>query len=215
MATRMIATNLWTDREFRKIKSLKTRYLWIYLLSCTMSQTCGVFYIPIDVIAFESKMSEEDIEKSLQELEINNFLYYSKESEEIVIYNYPKYNIRNMGKPMVDCISKELSQVKNRKLVSRIIDSLKDYKDKMGDEMKADLLDDIISVYSNFVPNSEKTEEMEIVIKEKTIFKEKDTNTSTNTYTNTNNDTIDHSCHDTSNDTSKINWNEVDDNEKF
>lgn len=224
MATRMIATNLWTDREFRKIKSIKTRYLWIYLLSCTMSKTCGVFHLPLDVIAFESRLSDEDIEKSLQELEENEFCYYSKETEEIVIYNYPKYNIKNMGKPMIDCVSKELSQVADRSLVSRIIKSLEDSKLKMGDEMRADLIDDIIRVYSNFVPDSEKPKDDEeiIILKEKTIFKEKDTNTITYTNTNTNNDTLYHSCHETSNDTpksnkviEKVDWSKIDPNEKF
>lgn len=222
MATRMIATNLWTDREFRKIKSIKTRYLWVYLLSCTMSKSCGVFHLPLDVIAFESRLSEEDIEKSMQELEINNFCYYARDTEEIVIYNYPKYNIKNMGKPMIDCVSKELSQVSDRKLISRIIDALEDYKNGMGDEMRAELIDDIIKVYSQFVPADEKPKQEIIYLKEKTIFKEKDNNTSTITITNTNNDTLDHSCHETSNDTlksnkvvEKVDWASKDPNEIF
>ena len=219
MSTRMIATSLWTDKEFRKIKSIKTRYLWIYLLSCPMSKICGIFHLPLDIIAFESKLSEEDIEKSLQELEVNNFVYYDKESEEIAIYNYPKYNISNMGKPMVDCITRELDLVSNKNLVSRVIQSLRDYQKTLGNERKMETVESIIEVYSLYLPESELNLE-----KEKTIFKERVLNTNTNITTNTttNSDTIHDSYNDSYSDTpkqenkiEKRDWANADPNEKF
>lgn len=216
MATRMIATALWQDKEFRKIKSIKTRYLWLYLLSCTMSKSCGIFHLPLDMIAFESKLSEEDIEKCLKELELNNFCVYSKDSEEIAIYNYPKYNISNMGKPMIDCITKDLALVDDRTLVDRIILSLKDYLKSLGEEhSKSLVIETMISVYSNFASNVDD--------KGKTIFKEKNTKTITNTNnnTNTNSDTIhdssNDSCNDTTNEREKeqIDYSNVNDDEMF
>lgn len=216
MATRMIATGLWQDKEFRKIKSIKTRYLWIYLLSCPMSKICGIFHLPLDVIAFESKLSEEDIDKCLQELEVNNFIYYDRESEEIAIYNYPKYNINNMGKPMVDCITRELDLVVNKKLVSRVIDSLRDYQKTLGTEHKTDLVENIIGVYSQYVNDGEDLE--------RTIIKERVLNTNTNitTNTNTNSDTIHDSVADSYNDSpkqenkiEKRDWANADPNEIF
>lgn len=202
MATRMIATSMWQDKEFRKLKSIETRYLWVYLLSCTMSKSCGIFHLPIDMIAFESKLTEQEIEKSLKELEMNGFCYYSKKSEEIAIYNYPKYNISNMGKPMIDCVSKDLSLVEDRSLVDRVILSLYDYKKSLGEEHKAMLVDSMIYVYQCFSTTARTDEDGEI--KEKTIFKESNTKTITNNNTNTNSDTIDESCHESSNDTRKI-----------
>lgn len=204
MATRMIATELWTDKDFRKIKSIKTRYLWIYLLSCPMSKTCGVFHLPMDIIVFDTRMSEEEVEKSLQELTINNFIYHDKESEEIAIYNYPKYNINNMGKPMVDCITRELDIVSNKKLISRVVDSLKDYQKTLGNIHKIELVESIIEVYNNYVPEDDKPvqEVIEVVdLKEKTIIKERvNTTTNTTTNTNTNSETIHDSSHDSYND---------------
>ncbi len=212
MATRMIATGLWTDKEFRRIKSIKTRYLWIYLLSCPMSKVCGVFHLPLDIVAFDTKLSEEDIDKGLQELEINNFVYYARETEEIVIYNYPKYNITNMGKPMIDCITRELELVSDRTLVARIVDSLKDYQKTLGNEHKKESVESIIETYSDYLPNKEKVEVddlkdiNEIIGKkeEKTIIKErviKNSNTTTNTTTNS--DSIHDSVADSYTDSSK------------
>ena len=156
MATRMIATELWNDKEFRKIKSIKTRYLWIYLLSCPMSKSCGIFHLPLDIIVFDTRTSEEEVEKSIQELETNNFIYYDRENEEIAIYNYPKYNINNMGKPMVDCITRELDIVVNKTLIERVVDSLKDYEKTLVNEHKINLVESIISVYANYLQNSNK-----------------------------------------------------------
>ena len=179
-----------------------------------MSKSCGVFHLPLDMIAFESKLSEQEINDCLKELELNNFCYYSKKSEEIAIYNYPKYNISNMGKPMIDCVSKDLSLVEDRTLVDRLIMSLRDYQKTLGDSHRELLVESMIDVYSNFASNVE--------IKEKTIFKEKDIKTNTNTNTNTNSDTSNDSCNDSSHDTlsetpkkEKIDYSNMDDDELF
>lgn len=193
MATRMIATEMWQDSTMRrKIKDITTRYVWLYLLTNSMSKTCGIFQMPLDMVSLETKLPEEKISLCIDELTKAELCYYCVDTEEIVIFNYPKYNVRNLGKPMIDCLSKELSFVKNRLLVDMMVEKLEKSLSIVGEESKRLLYEQLITLYRSFG--------------KKTIIKEKreSNNTNTNTYINTNSV----SCHDSYND-SLANDNEM------
>lgn len=172
MATRMIATEMWQDSTMRKvIKDQTTRYVWLYLLTSSMSKTCGVFYLPLDIIALETKVNEEKVALCIQELTKAELCFYSNDTEEIVIYNYPKYNVRNLGKPMLDCLNTELSKVKNRKLIDMMVAKLEKIRDGAGEEQKRSLYDNLINIYRHYGK--------ETIIKEDRVI---NNNTNTNIY---------------------------------
>lgn len=184
MATRMIATELWQDTVMRKkLKDQTTRFVWLYLLTSSMSKTCGIFYLPFDFVALETKLSEEKVALCIEELMKADLCYYSNNTEEIVIYNYPKYNVRNLGKPMFDCLNKELSQVKDRTLVDKMVAKLGKIRDGAGEEQKRSLYQNLIYLYSHYG--------------KETIIKEDKVNTNTYIYTNTKSDALNDTLNDT------------------
>lgn len=184
MATRMIATEMWQDNVIRKqIKDITTRYMWLYLLTCTMSKTCGIFQLPLDFVALETKLSEEKVSYCIQELIKADLCFYSNETEEIVIYNYPKYNVRNLGKPMVDCLNIELSKIKDRSLVDKMVAKLEKIKDSCVEEQKHCLFENLIILYSGYG--------------KETIIKEDKVNTNNNIHINIKSDTINDTVNDT------------------
>lgn len=61
---RMINTKFWNDGWVRKMKPLE-RYLFLYLLSNEHTNICGIYELPIATIAFETGISEKELEKTM------------------------------------------------------------------------------------------------------------------------------------------------------
>jgi hypothetical protein len=94
----------------------------------------------------ESKLSEASIETYIKHLSVLKMVKYNEETEEILIYNLPRYNIIRLGKPMEDCIRKELSLVKDKSLIKDIIT----YLDSIGDSK----LTNITNIYKSITTNT-------------------------------------------------------------
>lgn len=171
MANRVISSDLWNDRKWRKeITNIRARYMWLYLLTCSFSKASGIFYLPIDTVVFETKLDEDECWQYLNELQDHHLCLYSKDTEEIAIFNYPKYNIKNVGTPIADMVRRELAQVKNKKLIEAVAMSLCDYAQKLVGKQR-DMVVNLVELYK------ERGIGIELPI------------LNTNTYTNTNTDT--------------------------
>lgn len=175
MGNRVIDTNLWQDQKWRSIKDLKIRYLWLYLLSCPNSFQIGIFYLPFDEMCLHTRLTEEEVKKYLTTLEELKLCKYSYETEEILIYNYVKYNINAWGKPVVDMLTKQVERVKNKSLLFDLFE------------------------YLNHNEPTDKISRVIEFLKPLRGLGIKETNTNTNTITYTITDT----CHDTLKDNEK------------
>ena len=49
---------------------------------------------------------------------------YNPETRELAIKNWGKYNLKRGGKPVLDCIRKELEKVKDRTIIEYVADSI-------------------------------------------------------------------------------------------
>lgn len=194
MAKRIVDSDLWADKKFRKeIRTFKARYLWVYLLTNAHCQSIGIYTISFDDMAYETLLSEDEVRQCLMQLTDLRLCDYDIETEEIVIFNFPKYNIASWGKPMVDKIKSELSNVKNTRFIERMAKYLKAYMRNQPNDKKALLIERVVPLFDEALKPLEE--------KEREVIKEKDNNTYTYNNININNG----SCHDTSNDTSKNN----------
>jgi hypothetical protein len=91
---RMINTRIWNDSWFRTINPLD-RYLFLYFLSNSHTNICGIYELPIDTIAYETGIDFRDIEKSmLPKLEPK--IYYI--DSYVIIINFIKYQNYNSPK---------------------------------------------------------------------------------------------------------------------
>lgn len=135
MANRVISTNLWNDTKWEGITSIRTRYVWLYLLTCPNSNSCGVWQLPLKYAIVDTKLDEDEIKRSIRELQDLKLCIYDKGNEEIAILNYPIYNLRNITPQIANIVRIGLKSVKNTNLIKAVYLTLK----KLGNN-KYDLL---------------------------------------------------------------------------
>lgn len=144
MATyRQVFISFWQDSYILDLDA-EGKLLYIYLLTNTKTTQCGIYELPIKVIQFETGLDKKVIEQYLKKFEADKKILYSKETSEVFMLNWLKYN--NIVSPkVIACIKKELMQVKNKEYVALFIQ----IAEKFGyptDELKS-LLDTLSIPY--------------------------------------------------------------------
>lgn len=126
MATRKIDTQIARDSHWRDM-SIRVRYFWFYLLTTDFSKTVGIFHLPLDLVSQETDLEVDEIKQYLMTLTDMHLLLYSPETSEVVIFNYPKYNIFGWDKSLEKQITNELSTIKNLNLIKIISSFIQNY----------------------------------------------------------------------------------------
>lgn len=67
MKTRIIKTKYWSDTTIHALPK-EARYLFMYLLTSTYVNLCGIFELPDEYIRLETGLSEKELEKAKTEL---------------------------------------------------------------------------------------------------------------------------------------------------
>lgn len=197
MAIKGIDSDIWGDKRFRKeLTKVDEKYLWLYLLSCPKSNSVGIFELPKDTISYETGLPLERVNEIMQRLIEVGFITYNELTEEILIYNYPKYNIRAWGKPIVDMIEKGLSMVKEPTLILQMVHYMRMCIIDRPNDKRNKLLAQALPLYEKAI---------EPLLEEQQDSNLYNTNNNTNTNINTNNETTNDSC----NDTEEKSWNEL------
>jgi len=60
----MVDTKLWHDSWVRKLKPLE-RYLFLYLLTNDKCSFCGIYELPVDIMAFEVDIEQKELVKEM------------------------------------------------------------------------------------------------------------------------------------------------------
>ncbi|MBK1810230.1 DnaD domain protein [Clostridium sp. YIM B02505] len=125
MAYRLIYEGFWTDPRTMEEMSPEDRFFYLYLLTNPSTTSIGIYVITKKKMAFELGYSVETIE-SLMERFINHHkvISYNKSTREIAIKNWGKHNLSRGGKPVIDCITKELKQVKDKSFIAYIAEHI-------------------------------------------------------------------------------------------
>jgi len=124
MATyRQVYISFWQDSYILDLDP-EGKLLFIYLLTNTKTTQCGIYELPMKVMQFETGLDKNTIEQYLQKFEADGKILYSKETSEVFMVNWLKYN--NIDSPKVKaCIRKELMQVKNKSLLIAFLKTAK------------------------------------------------------------------------------------------
>lgn len=119
---------MWIDRQIVDDFSKEDIYLWLYILTSPRTKLCGVLHNNISMIAFETKLSKNDINNSLYSLEyVHKVIKYNQENDEILILNWDKYNWSKSPK-LIDSIEKQYKDINTPEFlecIKRKIDTLK------------------------------------------------------------------------------------------
>lgn len=114
----------------------------------------GIYRIVKKQMAFDLGYSIESINSLIGRF-INNhkLVLYNEETKEICIKNYGKYNLNKGGKPMIDCIKKDLGNIIDKTLIKEIATNVKNASIK---QLIEEYLSALINVSSNDTCNNQK-----------------------------------------------------------
>ncbi len=118
---RKVHTEFWTDPKVLEEMTPEDKYFMLYLLTNSSTTQIGIYQISKKTIAFELGYSSESI-NALMDRFINHhkIITYNKETRELAIRNWGKYNLDRAGKPMEDCVRAELGRVKDESLIEYV-----------------------------------------------------------------------------------------------
>ena len=128
MPKRMIDTDMWIDGQIIDDFEKNDIYLWLYLLTSPHTNICGVLKCSTSMIAFETKLKKEEIEKSITNLQDNlKIIKYNKQEEEVLILNWHKHNWAKSLK-LINNIERTINSINTKEFteyVKKLIDRYK------------------------------------------------------------------------------------------
>jgi uncharacterized phage protein (TIGR02220 family) len=118
---RHVHTSFWQDAKVLEEMTPEDKYFYLYLLTNPNTTQIGVYQITKKQMAFDLGYSIETVNSLMQRFEtVHNLIRYNPETREIAILNWGKYNLHKAGKPVLDCVNKELKGVKDRSLLKLV-----------------------------------------------------------------------------------------------
>lgn len=148
MPFRLVYTEFWQDPKVMEEMTPEDKYFYLYLLTNPCTNMIGVYRIVKKQMAFDLGYSIESI-NSLMDRFINyhKLIKYNENTKELCIVHYGKYNLNRGGKPMLDCIKKDLSKIDDISLIEEIVIHIKhpaiksfieDYLSKLNNDTSDD-----------------------------------------------------------------------------
>ena len=124
---RHVYLKFWKDDKVMELFSVEEMLLFLFLLTNPNTTQIGVYKILPKEIAFMTGFEEEEVSIMLELFEKEyKLIKYNKLTHEIAIVHWARYNLNKAGgKPMMDCISSELSRVEDVSLLQVILSDIK------------------------------------------------------------------------------------------
>lgn len=124
MPKRMVDTDLWNNEDIISDFTAEDKYFWLYLLTNPHNKMCGVLKNSPSLIARDMGLHKDTIVNLIYRFErIHKVIYCDKETNEIFILNWYKYNWTKSPK-IVEIIKKEQNDVKSEYICELITDRI-------------------------------------------------------------------------------------------
>lgn len=123
---RQIQVDFWSDPRVSEEMTPEDKFFYLYLLTNPNTKQIGVYTITKKQMAFDMGYSIETINSLIKRFENEHkVIKYNTETREIALLNWGKYNLNKGGKPVLDCVNKELGEVKDLQLLVEVASSIK------------------------------------------------------------------------------------------
>ena len=111
---RTVALSFWTDAKITDDFTPEDRYFYLYLFTNPHTNLAGCYEISMKQMAIETGYSLETIEKLLERFsKIHKVVHYSRETKEVLIVNWNKYNWTSSDK-FRKPLKRELENIKRK-----------------------------------------------------------------------------------------------------
>jgi hypothetical protein len=129
---RYVYTNFWEDPKVQENYTPEDKLFYLYILTNSHTTQIGIYKITKKAMAFELGYSIESV-NSLMDRFINHhkLIKYNAETRELAIKNWGKYNLNKGGKPIEDCITKELGMVEDKSFIEYVAENITNDKIKI------------------------------------------------------------------------------------
>lgn len=123
---RYVYTNFWEDPKVSENFTPEDKFFFLYILTNPHTTQCGIYRITKKLIAFETGYSMESVNSLIFRFqEHHKLIKYNEETREIAIKNWGKFNLKNGGKPVIDCVEKDFKGVEDKSLLIYVLGSVK------------------------------------------------------------------------------------------
>lgn len=157
---RSIQVKLWSDSKVIDDFTVNDTYLFLYLLTSPLSNNIGLYEITKRQMAYDTKLTNEEIEETLKRLEQEHkVISYDNETKEVLLLNFGKYNFNSPSPTNLVNLNKYFSKIKSKKL----IELMKKQLDKQSSIYSIDTLSHTLSIRLNSSNELEQEEELEQV----------------------------------------------------
>lgn len=124
MPNRLVNTELWNDETIIENFTAEDKYFWLYLLTSPHNNMCGVFKNSPALIARDMGLHKDGIVNLIYRFETyHKMIYTDKETNEIMILNWYKYNWSKSTK-ILNLIEKEQQGIKSEE-INRLLEERK------------------------------------------------------------------------------------------
>ncbi|MBC2580596.1 hypothetical protein [Clostridium sp. DJ247] len=128
---RYVYTNFWEDPKVSESFTPEDKLFFLYLLTNPHTTQIGIYRITKKVIAFEMGYSIESVNSLMVRFQDHHkIIKYNDETRELAIKNWGKFNLKNGGKPIEDCVKKEFKEIEDKALLLYVLDSINNIKIK-------------------------------------------------------------------------------------
>ena len=148
---RNIQMSFWTDPKVADDFTPEDRYFYLYLFTNPHTNLCGCYEISKRQMASETGYSQDTIERLIERFSIvHKVMQYCKETKEILLFNWHKYNWTKSDKFLKPLIS-EINNVKND-VFKRFLTDLVEKKDTVSIPYAYGMDTTDTDIYSNNIP---------------------------------------------------------------
>lgn len=125
MATyRTVHISFWTDPKVDDDFTPEDKYFYLYLLTNPHTNICGCYEISMKQMVRETGYNEDTVKRLLQRMEFtHNVIQYDKDTKEVYIPKWGKYNWCNSQKTM-DGAASVVSNIKSNRFRKALLDTL-------------------------------------------------------------------------------------------
>lgn len=122
---RIVDVDFWNDDKVLEMFSPEDKLFMLYLLTNPHTTQLGIYAINIKHFAFELGYSTDTVKVLLDRFESKyKIIKYDYKTKEIAIRNFLVFSIIKGGKPVFDCLERELKAVKSTELITYVYQNL-------------------------------------------------------------------------------------------
>ncbi len=120
---RNVSLTFWTDNKVSDDFTSKDKYLFLYLLTNQHTNIIGCYEVSMKQIANDTGLKEKEVEQLIDRMQnIHKTIIYSKQTKEMFIKNWHRYNwtrSSKLHKPIIESI-KKIKDLELKKLIKEI-----------------------------------------------------------------------------------------------